>query len=374
MALMATATCTPVSFSEYDDVNLIESRDLSSGTWTVDDGSFVPPGTGTYMTFDTPAAPPAPPAGVTDTVYRLEVKNQLNNGDFEGGNPFNNSGGAGSTVGLATNLDGDSMALDAPSGEYTYVDLAGNLADGFPANSRYAFHLDFTTVPESVSIELHDGAAEDTQNLFSISRPSSYGPTDVVYFTKDEITADPALATNGNEFTSDNGSSYTNFSFGGFADSLHTAQSGEVDNIRIARSDLSYYARLAVPVEDAGRPVLEDGGTYTVSVYVQPEAAADITPTTPNRYAARYLSLGINPSPGTTGTEAVERHNLSGLSAGSWTKLSTEVSGFQIDDSLSGTDTALEVVIEPTNSAGGPLYTDAGSILICGPELTWNPN
>lgn len=371
--------CTPADWSAYSSINLIGSRDLDSGNWITDDSTVpaVPPGgSGDFMIFQEDGTE-TPPSGVSGPVYRLGLHNLLIDGDFEAstvGSPPNTWSSANSPTTFETINSAvfGSQAMDVEFGATNrriFTDLSANLSSGYAVDTTFAFHMDFAITPSTFGIEMNNGAQAAVQNLYSLSRFASYTGTDIVYFTEDHINSDNTLTTNGNKISIED-ASYSNFSFGGFHDDSQKSLTGEIDNIRIVRSDLTYFARLPVPLEETGRPALPDGGTYSVSIWLKPDP--DVTPSTQNEFPSQYVSLGINTTPGVNSGVSVIKHDVSSLSG--WTKITSKIDGVQIPVAADATDTILEFVIEPTYSQGGPLFTDAGNILIAGPELTWSPN
>jgi hypothetical protein len=378
LAAVAAATfsgCpTSVDFDDYESVNLIGTQGLAQGGWTPDDT------TGALMNWEVVSTPP--PSGSSDAVYRMEVHNLFQDGDFESGTPLvdwvdpNVGGGnAGATTGGG--LDGTSLSLlFSDSRQQYYTDLTngpriqdGNGAAAFTVNTTYAIHFDLVPSAPDLGIELNNN------NQASTTDDTIPGPDALRVITDSTLTgtrlAFPAdYASSAINTLTVVDTAYSYFSFGGFLTPSQQRFVGEIDNIRFVRMGPEYYVRLSVPYSDAGRPDLIPGGTYTVSLYVRRDD--DIG--NAGRFGARNVALGIAKRIGSSGAAYAERVDVSDVGF-SWQQISVSIPGPTFSNSsVDPGDIILDIVVSPTFSQSGPRYTDAGSIFISSPELTWNPN
>ncbi|MFP4302438.1 MAG: hypothetical protein ACLFQZ_10455 [Spirochaetaceae bacterium] len=370
-AALAVLGCQPTAgFGEYSGVNLIEARDFDAtgdtGTalWQPDDTS------GTYMTWEEVGSV-APPGNVSGPVYRLEVKNLLENGDFE--DPtlpgFWSDDGAASVGPIDPGFTGSrTLDIDQPDSQ-VFLDLAAGLADGFEQGAQYAVFMKLQTSGSSFLLELNDGSVDlDEDNVRVIRVP----PNNAVEFPGEDTSV--SLNAIGNTLAPSDANAYDTLSFGGFK--LETGAVGfigEIDDLRIVRTDQTTYARLAVPYEETGRPQLIGGGVYTFSVWIR----RDPTAGSANRFHARRVSLGVTDAESDSpDTAYLDVHDTSEIDA--WTEISSEFQGPAFLKPADGDTVMLHLVIEPTASQGNggleePSYYDAGSILVAGPSLTWRP-
>jgi hypothetical protein len=244
------------------------------------------------------------------------------------------------------------------------------MSDGFEVNARYGVLLDFVNGSTSFLLELNDGtgtAAVDYSRVIGSNAGQAAefpGPTSSV---QDSPSGNDIVRTS---------TAFDTLSIGGFREATG-AQSfinGQIDNLRIVRTDVSQFVRLPVPFDEPGRDNLIAGGVYTLSVWVR----RDPTSETDNRFHAERVSLGISTGPsGDVVTPFADVHDTSGVDA-SWTQLSSEFSGptfFEPDDPET---IVLSLLIAPNAAQGsggdGQVRTDAGSILLAGPTLNWRPN
>ncbi|MFP4536111.1 MAG: hypothetical protein ACLFNP_10345 [Spirochaetaceae bacterium] len=369
-AALAVVGCQPTAgFGEYSGVNLIESRDFDA---TDEEGAALwqTDASDTYMTWEEVGSV-SPPGNVSGPVYRLEVKNLLENGDFE--DPtlpgFWSVDGAAS-VGLTDPGFTGSRTLEIEqSASQVFLDLAAGLADGFEQGAQYAVFMKLQTTQSSFLLELNDGSkALDEDNARVISVPQNLA----VEFPGEDTSV--SLNAVGNTLAPSDANAYDTLSFGGFKPETGARGFiGEIDDLRIVRTDQTTYARLAVPYEETGRPQLIGGGVYTFSVWIR----RDPTAGSANRFHARRVSLGItNAESDSPATAYLDVHDTSEIDA--WTEISSEFDGPSFLKPEGQETVILNLVIEPTASQGNggleePSYYDAGSILIAGPSLTWRP-
>jgi hypothetical protein len=337
------------------------------------------------------------PEGVSGPVYRYEVRNLLESGDFEA------SATELGTMWVADFLDppetpgtvelgATSAALQGSQGmqiatrdgsEKVRIDLATHLADGFVANRAYAFNVDFrsNSTTFGLVLETPDGSEGSELNTYSLTRgqvsqntvfsyPGTFVPATSVpgtglvnlMYRDTSVSPDPTF-----------------FTFGGAESDSPGVLTTSIDRITIVHSDIAHYLRLSVPYRDAGRSELLSGGSYELSVWAAPDPTAESA----NRFVARALSAGLDPS--TNGAAGDRGTPIIATAVGTRHEVLTDVTGWTeftwtIPSSIEGrpfgapSDTiAFDIVIEIGNSALGPKGKDAGSILLAAPSLTWNP-
>jgi len=398
-AVLLLAGCplnTSVDFDDYESVNLIGSRGFDSGLWYFQDG--VTAGTTDPVTGETASVDYVQwestsenaPAGVAGPVYRLRIPNLLPNGDFENGD-LSHDGVAGddwvssetSTTGTGisngvlesgTPIQGNhSLRLNFTSTTVYYaIDLSSTLSDGFPSTARYSFRMLLNSSVPNFGMEMHnhsgatdDPADADTNNRFSVSL-TGIGTVLQVPTSGDTSETAPVIGPR-NMIVAN--TSFPYLSFGGYLEATQDAAVvSRFDDLRIVRSDRSYYVRLPVPFRESGRPDLNQNGSYTISVWVKEDPLAGSN----NRFTPSHLSLGMDSTPGTPGGEISTPVELTGI--GSWKQVSVTFNGFPFPAvDTSGSTPILEVLIEIGYSQGGPEYIQPGSVLLAGPTLNWNP-
>lgn len=413
-----------VDFSEYQGVNLIPNGDFATSDptyfWGVDhpddtDGPFnitIPtPGTNNYVNFE--AIPNASPwAGyasdavlrsgltgdaATASIYRLEVKNLLPGGDFEGGaNPFSASGGVIvqpsvgiSSPGATYNMKGNWAYLDTTNAETSVIDVKTALTPSstwtedvsYATSFRiclpyspvgYWFGFDkFNTTGASdrteVSIFPIRPDITITNYYFPFNTPiNSRGSTIYSNVLKQYFRLNPLTVPTGGEARSFDGT---------------------MDDIGIVRADWDNAIRLNIPVTEAGRPKLLAGGTYTVkllvrndntSTYANIDRGAPLTYIVDNRFDASAISISLfrwTASPNTHGATVVHSRGLSTASSwvshsdfSTWTELSAR---FDSPLTFVSGAPALQLVISASNFSSS--LKAPGSILVAYPQLYWSP-
>ncbi|MDC7124799.1 MAG: hypothetical protein PQJ46_04490, partial [Spirochaetales bacterium] len=136
---ISLASCSLINsdfdyFSDYSDVNLINSQPLSDWSTTRD--------TENYMGYEEVDTSITSTDGLSDenlTIYRLENKNLVPSGDFEGISTLAaagwvESGGDNSIISSGHNLDNNALRFDLVRGYYISYDL-NQLSDGAVVNS-----------------------------------------------------------------------------------------------------------------------------------------------------------------------------------------------------------------------------------------------
>ena len=362
------------NFSAYRSVNLISSQGFSvSGSWTPDDT------TGTYMGF---AAVPATsagsltglPAADQSSIYRLEIKNLMPDGDFSidanGSTPTDWSSTGTSTATVTTSgINGNSLLITVGStssswSSYT-LSAVNSLADGaIAANGTYRLQYDFQLSQSAILPSSYDNGS--TPYIFWSTRTFGTG-----------VQNFPLTSSSSPEISGQAGSSY--LTFGNLPGAPTTATPTVLlDNIRIVRSDKPLELRLNVPYRDptGSRPDLISGD-YRFTIYVKSDPTNTLTGTSPqaNRFPATAVSLGVNsvingaavnngaPSVHySTGSDAINNWN-------SWTPITCDAGVIQISPPANPASTVLQLSISPTDLVSILNGPTAGSILIAGPQL-----
>lgn len=383
-AVLLTSCQEGSGFGDFANTNLIASRGFGStasdGTqlWTADDT------TGAYMTWEEESAV-APPSGSSGPVYRMEVINLFQDGDFEAfapGDPLPGTEWAedgDSAADIVNALDGRALSLafvDAEVRLYIDLDGAGGLRDGtgasaFGVNREYSIHFDFVPTATELGIELNNNVEAD-------STGTGAGNTDQLRIAIQAARQNQRLEFPGSianpplNTLSVVNAGYSFFNLGGFSSTAQANFSGDIDNLRFVEIGRPYYIRMPVPYSDTDRPDLVPGGTYTVFLQVRldPDVGA-----VNNRLAARQIAIGIAGSQAIS-SGAVSAEQVDTRSVGSsWTQVSVEIPGPTFPGvEFDGEDTILFVAISPTFTPGGAPTTDAGSILVADPQLFWSPN
>jgi len=326
-------------------------------------------------------------------VYRLEVVNLFQNGDFEGtsldatvGWTESGTGTAQDSTETTTPISGDqSLSLNFTDSKTRYfvdlTDTANGIADGFLIDRPYAFHIDFKLNVELFNMELNNDTDPNNLQVWSIERGTRPETTVVSFPGRDR--ENPAITTSPNVIIRDSANSGKGLlSFGGINSNAHYRVEGVFDNFHIVRSDQAHYLRLPVPYKGAGRPELSSRGTYTFSVWVKADPAATDTGDPNfgnNRFPARHLSAGIDPATGATSPVDIvstQRKTLETVNdqQGTWHKLSWDVpSSVIVPFPSDSDDIVFDVVLEVGSAVSGPAYQDAGSVLLAAPSLIWRP-
>lgn len=397
------------SFSDYRDTNLIAAQGFGAADAATGAPWFLTPGltaataearddgvTGVdYARFEQTAGSGAyapPPEAPDAAVFRLEVVNLFQNGDFEVGDATEGWTASGDGLPNALTVSGDdaisgnqSLALNFELAETRFhTDLANTatgLADGFLPNTPYAFHIDFRLSVELFNLELNDNNVASALQTWSAAPPAIDPATTYSFPGRDRDN--PARSENPNIIMRDPAQpDLTLLSFGGINTASQGRVAGRFDDIRFVRADQSHYLRLPVPYRAGGRPEISGGGIYTFSVWVKTDPATYDTadPAFGNRFPARHLSVGIDRTPEAAGPREIVdtlRASLRDVNAApdTWHQLTWELSGHGIYPPFNapGSFTVFDIVIEVGDAISGAAYQDAGSILMSAPGLTWQP-
>ena len=360
--LLSLSSCIqPDYFSAYKGKNLVGHKALSDWTASRND---------TYMLYETVSSADAGgttglPAGTTE-IFRLENRNLTPHGDFEdvttlAAAGWTASGGTNSISAAAHPLSGKAMRFELITSDYITYDMNG-IADGAVVDGNYLFRFQFSgDLSETYHFELDSGGAEvlefkpsvETAN-FKYSFPESFG-------NSIQITNFTVKSNDGSKFRINKTSDGLNLR-------------GYLDNFRVLKNQ-SQSADLSIPYGDSGRAnsLTLINGTYRFSVWVKKDPAAA---TTANRFDSSAVTLKLEyfKAEGTASAgsavktfKAADNSNFT-----SWTQLFLTVSNVQIAVPYNTTTEVLKLSIFPTDSTGGALTMDSGSILISAPALEYS--
>ena len=373
-ACVAVSSCEfpPASFTEYEGVNLLGDQGFSDTRWTPDQGS-------TYMRFepvaDTTATAVGLPTGLTAedpgaSIYRLEIRNLIPNGDFEDpavtGAPdgwsivdVDPTGSVTLAVGSSGSLSGKrELHIAHDKNDAVYLDLSapsGVSRDGMVEGGDYAIRFRFDP-------------SEQLNYRFSLQTGAGDIPpweAEVLLEDRDyEFPADFADVTS--RFTVM--SATTRFVL------TDQKQELEIDDLRLVRTDIPSAVRMLLPYSDETRPDLISGW-YTFSFYVHADpTVGDVeVPGHRNRYPANALTYAINSTEyavayvDPSDPDPPDRH----YSSDRWYQVQTEVH-LQTVETDDPSTTVIELVLVPTDIVSSNSH-DVGSLLICSPSLTFSP-
>ncbi len=369
-------------FPEYENTNLLSTteKSLSSDQWQADQSSA-------YMNYEAVSGTGyEPPEGHSDaTVYRLEIKNLIPNGDFEtstvgsapNGWSATNGGGAADTLEV---IDSGNIINDKTM--HFKVDNAADLiiyhlrdsnygvSDGLLEGASYLIRYDYRTGGQ-LFFEYNDTIS----SLYFWSfyggpngeKPSSL--SNIIEFPPAHLYGDfPDIAVG-------SASDY-NYVFGSLNSSNSGPQEGYIDNVRLVRTDITYKLRLRLSTNDTVHPLVS--GTYRFSLYIKNDPSAG----TDNRFQTDRITIGIQGG-GIGGEEQTfddssyskfetYYNGENGSDWSNWTEIHVDCF-VQIPENISNSDKILELTVCPTDDQQGPLNLDVGSILISSPSLTMSP-
>ncbi|MDC7226536.1 MAG: hypothetical protein PQJ61_07205 [Spirochaetales bacterium] len=350
-------------FTEYDDVNLIGHTLLSD--WATTQNT-------TYMTYESVASATAGTSGLPDSsalIYRLEINNLVPDGDFEVGPDLATSGWtAVLTTGTALldsgphELDGNAIYFDLSNTEYIEYDLS-QMADGPVDDSLYVFRFSLQgSATGNYYFEISE-TSTPIINQFTPYIPNS-GTNEqlAVPFDFNELTTPEFLI-----YDWENQVFRINFETDG------KVQEGYFDNFRIVKSDQTHYLQTELTVYDSNRtdelPLIS--GTYRFSVYVKadPELASR-----PNSFDTDSVMLMVESLDPDSLTDATSMQSFDAEDYDDftdWTEIYMDVT-LQIDETEDTEEAVIRLTVSPTNSIGGALTMDAGSILISTPSLKFS--
>ena len=394
------AGCEPTGdlFSEYRGTNLIPDAGFDSDVWELvafEDGStplsdadlatyaLVEPVTDGSASADTTDLP----SGTTSAeIRRLELKNLFPNGDFDTADASAwAESGVNATASIVTGgsdaINGNGLRYDiAATDAYILYQLngAGGLVDatsGTFAGKAYTLRFDMLT--EGLSTFGHNDGASALYTTWSTTLP-----TVQVYDFREEAVPAPEISVNrgGAEYFSINVTD-TNPPEGNA-----TTQAGTLDNIRVARSDISvgYRAIIPLPANTFGDLNFLNG-PYRFSVYVRRDPTHtndgdNTSDNVSNRFPSQdvTLSMGVYRLAESTG-QPIDSADVvhidmtvdpeTGEDAwSSWTQVSV-VGGLQVEDAdYSDRDLAIVLKVAPTDTLLS-FGRSPGSLLIAEPTL-----
>ena len=304
LSLTITGCDLAPSFSEYAGESFLDTDSLDSDWALMPDYDFTSEGTtaNDYMDF-TSSAETGPAGGHGGPVYRLEIKNLLQNGDFNDG-----------TEAPWEYYDKALTALESPAGppemdsstfasDIDIVHVNGSneerllikFADAFTntstyvANKSYFFQYSYTNAFYLYYIPGWDYSVStpdlDTGYFFQAQFGGGTYPSDIPETTDAE---DPDNI-NVNKITASGASAYATdiLTFAG------TTQSGTIDDFRVVRApEGDFDLRLRMDISLNQRPDLEMiSGYYKFSVWVKEDPSAGLG--TNNTFNADRIELGI---------------------------------------------------------------------------------
>ncbi len=342
--LMPLLSCSdsPMDLSEYQGKNYIENSNLASGDWLIK-GNAVDYGYN-YMTLTDESGTYA--TGPDGTAYRLEIPNLFPNGDFEtGASP---GWTATASASNANNpVSGFSLYFNLTSVQtaaYTLSNLLDIAAGVDPAteNPQYSIKFDLNTSPSYTDIQfLYYNGGTKIEPIWQVTGLSSWLVQNYEF---------PYLSS-----ALDGGMTITVSAGSTFNIGDNKQQEGNIDNIRLTRTDFDNTVYLTVPQKQSGRVDLVSG-IYRFSLYVREEDNTQVSPTAGflNAFKSSGVTLFINDSP--------EEFTAAEYST-TWTKLSME-KFIQINNGDS-----ITLKISPTLTTSGDISKDAGRVVISSPSL-----
>ncbi len=386
--LFAIFACKPLGdlFSEYRNTNLLSdsAKSFSSSDWTPDQDT-------TYMNYEEVSGTGyEPPDGFGNaTVYRLEIKNLIPNGDFEastaGSAPNGwiavNGGGGTDTLQVVNSGDGQISGKtmyfktnnSADRMDFNIRDTTTGATDGFLTNASYLVRYDYRTDGQ-LYFEYNDTSISKYSWTFyggpNGERPSSI--TNLIEFPPASIYEDFPDITVGSATT-------YNFTFGSLDTTKSGPQEGYIDNFRLVRTDITYKLRLTLATEDTLQPLIS--GWYRFSIYVKRDPSAGSN----NRFQCDRITLGISGGgisesggeitfdESTYSNYAVYYDGQDDENWSNWSLLSVDCF-VQIPENIPETEATLQLSITPTDDTHGALNMDVGSILISSPSLVMSPD
>ncbi len=431
LASAALLSCDPVNrFAEYEGLNLIGDFPFGSGadsdsgwfasySWDNTNQTTETAGNN-FVTFEPLSGPdlisaqaaagytelPEGPGGGAPAIYRLEVKNQFANGDFQqsstgflGSDDANIGPNAASWFDSYDDDNANYSILDAGGGdlrlnfvdlddtdgdtelERVFVDLSANVSSwADPLVNSYVFHMDFLFRSENPLVFQFDdgdaigfaggGTADANPAPYAFDLPG-IRDNQAVFFPGD------LPEEKGNFMQAD--AAYRRLYLG---DTLGTQRFiAELDNIRFLAAEADYSVKLLIPFAAEGRPDLAGGGTYTFSLFIlqDPSAAA-----TANRFASEAVNIGIRNIQSDSLANRSYSANFSTTDAsGGWTEITIDAPNLLSTMPADPREAVIELSISASALGTGPYspsqgdsvyLLDAGSILVASPSLTYTPD
>lgn len=404
---------TGLSFDEYDGENFLTAATLSSGSWVLMPDyadEFDDEGTDADDYMDYSATGATGPQG--GPVYRLEIKNLLQNGDFELNtktpwdylkNDTNATADPPADAKMllfdsgANALDNYTAHVQTDEQEYLRFELKSGFVtqETYVPEKNYLFHFDYRTTSQLFAYYIPDwtndpslsdayyqanGGAEganDPPSLSNLTNRNTYPPLSPVDDQKKD-----------NRFTASATPLGTNTDSLSLVGNAEDNQEGYVDNFRVIREsegDFDLRLRIKLNIDHNSDLDLIDG-YYKFSVYVRQEG------TLPgNTFHADRVELGIN-GYDRENQKSVEENKVfyktqalasayattTGTYAGDWSSQWVQLE-FASQTLIQLSQTADDPVLELTISPSNPGNTDSswnrlkpGSLLIADPRLEYS--
>lgn len=345
----------PTILTEYEGVNLIANKGFDDPDWTPDQ-DWPQPAVPIYMTYEEVSSVTLPDGVTGAAVFRLEIKNLVDDGEFED-NPVGTEIELAplspwSTTGTAV---ADVSGVDVEGGNSLFFNIPGNtdimeyglsaLADGYPDNSNYILRFQFLPTERKGYWFYFP--------LYSIATPE-------INLRIAEVNDIPLIVKNFPDDFEISTSEFTSIADTDQFSITGTVQSGYIDHFRIVRTDIPLRLRIILAWADGNNPegLPLVSGWYKFSFWARSDPDAL---TTSNRFASGNVSIGIE--------NALSAFPETGspLSMNGWERIN-KVTFVQIDEPADPSERVLELSLSPTDVKYAN-SRDAGSILITAPSL-----
>jgi hypothetical protein len=358
-------TCDDEGFGEYEGVNLISEHTLSE--WVLDQ-------TTPYMEYADISGTVSPPAAYPgNSVYRLEILNLINNGDFNSGSPAPwDDGGTALTfevINTGTIIDSNTFHFVTNANNAIISLNLSTASDGYIQGARYLLRYDYRTGSNGIRFEYSNGTFDEetrTWKIYGGAEGANINP----YFTINPFPNN-YLVGDVPDITVGASAAYS-YVFGSYSSGLQQSHEGFIDNVKLIRTDISQRIRIVLnSTTDTVEPLIS--GWYRFSVYVLNDISAI---TQNNRFAAGGVTLSIISGAYNEITSSLTTTEYSGTSYftdgtdgdwSSWTELYVDL--FIQFDSGDG----VELSICPMNISQD-LNIDSGVLIISSPSFVMYPD
>ncbi|MBI9106264.1 MAG: hypothetical protein JEZ04_05915 [Spirochaetales bacterium] len=363
LTAMMAACIGPDYFSAYYAKNLVGHKLLS--TWAVNQSSI-------YIKYE--AVTTASTTGLPDEtalIYRLENRNLVPNGDFEGIAPGPLLPAGWAEFGTGTNsiaaavpiMTGQALSFALTGSDYIEYSL-NTLTAGLITDGTYLFRFDLAGAAQSYKFNIDDTAPGGTLVTYFFTLPTA----NLAYAIPESISTAPLT-----EFLVH--SNLEVFRINSKLAGTGTPQTGYIDNFRVIKSDQVQELAINLPFEDAERVDSLNllSGTYRFSLWVKSDTDAATTNNSFNSKAVTLKMEAFDPD-GTGGSVAFQSFSASDYSSFTgWTQIYIDAV-LQIDEPADTANTVIKLSVSPCDCTGGAITTDTGSILISTPELLYSSN
>lgn len=382
-------------FAEYEGRDLIADYQFgatigSEQVWQPDHE-----GSNDYMTWEALSGTELDDArdvrGLPDgdiNIYRLEVKNQFINGDFEATTPLpitavSDIAGMGIWNSTRTTVSNDMLWVDTvddnnylefnQGGDTLYIDLTEAL-NSYNEVEEYSYYIEFIISGDEVSF---DDGNPGIRFAFDNEPPS--GENKIVHRLSGNKWFFPG--GNGIENRWEKSPQRNRLYFG----RPNVPFATTIDNIRFVGRNINYAVRFLLPNSENERISLNySGGKYTFSVYVKGDPTVGTSPGGDNRFAAKSIAMEIKVDYPTLGDEDDGENSQSMIrnfvldDDSRWQRFEMTITDFfvnkQLDNSSEGARMELAITASALSSgSGGDANTifklDAGSVLVAVPSL-----